>query len=84
MGGSGIEGFPAPPTVSDKRQISTNRSSINSDSCTLGSGGRVVVNDDVLRALYITRQQLRDVAEREGREMIRREAAYRGAVRPST
>ena len=43
----------------------------------LASGGRVVVNDDVLRALRVTPQQLRDVAEREGRELLRREAAYR-------
>lgn len=43
----------------------------------LASGGRVVVNDDILRALRVTPQQLRDVAEREGRELIRREAAYR-------
>ena len=49
----------------------------------LASGGRVVVNDDVLRALRVTPQQLRDVAEREGRELIRREAAYRAAARPS-
>lgn len=47
----------------------------------LASGGRVVVNDDVVRALRITPQQLREVAEREGRELIRREAAYR-ADRP--
>jgi erythromycin esterase-like protein/predicted phosphoribosyltransferase len=40
-------------------------------------GGRVVVNDDVLRALQITPDQIREVAEREGRELIRREAAYR-------
>jgi erythromycin esterase-like protein/predicted phosphoribosyltransferase len=44
----------------------------------LASGGRVVVNDDLVRALRISPQQLRDVAEREGRELIRREAAYRG------
>lgn len=43
----------------------------------LASGGRVVVNDDIVRALRVTPQQLRDVAEREGRELIRREAAYR-------
>lgn len=43
----------------------------------LASGGRVVVNDDLVRALGVTPQQLRDVAEREGRELIRREAAYR-------
>ena len=43
----------------------------------LASGGHVVVNDDMLRALRITPQQLRDVAEREGRELLRREAACR-------
>jgi erythromycin esterase-like protein/predicted phosphoribosyltransferase len=48
----------------------------------LASGGRVVVNDDLLRALRVTPQQLRDVAEREGRELIRREAAYRGGRPP--
>lgn len=48
----------------------------------LASGGRVVVNDDVLRGLRVTPQQLRDVAEREGRELIRREAAYRGGRPP--
>ena len=48
----------------------------------LASGGRVVVNDDMLRALRITPQQLRDVAEREGRELLRREAAYRGGRPP--
>ncbi|WP_123024088.1 erythromycin esterase family protein [Mycolicibacterium stellerae] len=48
----------------------------------LASGGRVVVNDDVMRALRVTPQQLRDVAEREGRELIRREAAYRGGRPP--
>jgi len=49
----------------------------------LASGGRVVINDDVVRGLRITPQQLRDVAEREGRELIRREASYRGG-RPPT
>ncbi|MCV7084834.1 erythromycin esterase family protein [Mycolicibacter hiberniae] len=44
----------------------------------LASGGRVVVNDDMVRALKITPQQLRDIADREGRELVRREAAYRG------
>jgi erythromycin esterase-like protein/predicted phosphoribosyltransferase len=44
----------------------------------LASGGRVVVNDDILRGLRITPEQLREVAEREARELIRREAAYRG------
>ena len=48
----------------------------------LARDGRVVVNDDVLRALRITPQQLRDVAEREGRELLRREVAYRGGRPP--
>ena len=48
----------------------------------LASGGRVVVNDDVLRGLRITPQQLREIAEREARELIRREAAYRGGKPP--
>jgi erythromycin esterase-like protein/predicted phosphoribosyltransferase len=49
----------------------------------LASGGRVVLNDDVVRGLRISPQQLRDVAEREGRELVRREAAYRDG-RPPT
>ena len=49
----------------------------------LASGGRVVLNDDVVRGLGISPQQLRDVAEREGRELVRREAAYRDG-RPPT
>jgi predicted phosphoribosyltransferase len=48
----------------------------------LASGGRVVVNDDVVRGLRITPQQLRGIAEREGRELVRREAAYRGRRAP--
>ena len=48
----------------------------------LASGGRVVVNDDVLRALKVTPAQLREIAEREGRELIRREEAYRGGRPP--
>lgn len=48
----------------------------------LASGGRVVINDDVVRGLKITPQQLRVVAEREGRELIRREAAYRDGRPP--
>ena len=48
----------------------------------LARGGRVVVNDDMIRALRVTPQQLRDVTEREGRELLRREAAYRGGRAP--
>ncbi len=49
----------------------------------LASGGRIVLNDDVVRGLQITPQQLRDVAEREGRELARREAAYRDGRPPA-
>ena len=48
----------------------------------LASGGRVVVNDDVVRGLRITPEELRAIAEREGRELIRREAVYRGGHPP--
>ena len=51
------------------------------DELALGAmalGGRVVINDDVVRALRVTPGQLRGVAEREGRELIRRDSAYRG------
>jgi erythromycin esterase-like protein/predicted phosphoribosyltransferase len=48
----------------------------------LASGGRVVVNDDVVRALRITPQELRAIAEREGRELVRREATYRDGRPP--
>lgn len=48
----------------------------------LASGGRVVINDDVVRGLRITPQQLRDIAESEGRELGRREAAYRDGRPP--
>jgi predicted phosphoribosyltransferase len=49
----------------------------------LASGGRVVINDDVVRGLRITPQQLRDAAEREGRELTRREMTYRDGRRPA-
>ena len=48
----------------------------------LASGGRVVVNDDVLRGLNISPAQLREIAEREANELVRREAAYRGGRPP--
>ena len=48
----------------------------------LASGGRLVVNDDVLRGLRISPEQLREIAEREARELIRREAVYRGGQPP--
>ncbi len=48
----------------------------------LATGGRVVVNDDVIRALRVTPQQLRDITEREARELARREGVYRAGRRP--
>ena len=48
----------------------------------LASGGRVVVNDDVLRGLRVTPDQLREITDREAKELIRREAAYRGGRPP--
>ncbi len=44
----------------------------------LASGGRGGGNDDVLRGLRVSPEQLREIAEREARELVRREAAYRG------
>lgn len=43
----------------------------------LASGGAIVLNDDLLRDLAITPRQLREVVDREGRELIRRETEYR-------
>jgi erythromycin esterase-like protein/predicted phosphoribosyltransferase len=48
----------------------------------LASGGRVVINDDVVRGLRITPQELRAIAAREGRELVRRESAYRDGRPP--
>ncbi len=48
----------------------------------MASGGRIVLNDDVVRALRVTPEQLREIAEREGRELERREGAYRGSRPP--
>jgi erythromycin esterase-like protein/predicted phosphoribosyltransferase len=43
----------------------------------LASGGVIVLNDDVVRALEVPPEVIRDTAEREGRELLRREQAYR-------
>lgn len=48
----------------------------------IASGGRTVFNDDVVRGLSLKSAQLRAVVEREGRELIRREATYRGDRAP--
>jgi putative phosphoribosyl transferase len=44
----------------------------------IASGGVRVINDEVVRALHITPEQLAETAERETRELERREQAYRG------
>ncbi|GAA4488376.1 erythromycin esterase family protein [Rhodococcus olei] len=49
----------------------------------LASGGSLVVNDDTLRDLDITPDQLREVVEREAHELDRREKTYRGDTPPS-
>lgn len=43
----------------------------------LASGGVVVINDDVVCGLGIAPEIIEQVAEREGRELLRREQAYR-------
>jgi erythromycin esterase-like protein/predicted phosphoribosyltransferase len=48
----------------------------------LASGGRVVINDDVVRGLRISQQQLREITEREARELSRREVTYRNGRPP--
>ncbi|MET9019205.1 erythromycin esterase family protein [Actinopolymorpha sp. NPDC004070] len=45
----------------------------------IASGGAVVLNDDVVRGLDVPPETIRQVAEREGRELLRREQAYRAA-----
>ena len=44
----------------------------------IASGGVRVINEEVVRALHVTPQQMEETAEREGRELERRERAYRG------
>lgn len=48
----------------------------------IASGGVSVINEEVVRALHITPQQLAETAERETRELERREHAYRGDRAP--
>jgi erythromycin esterase-like protein/predicted phosphoribosyltransferase len=43
----------------------------------IASGGVVVANDDVVRSARVTPEVMQQVAEREGRELLRREEAYR-------
>ncbi|MCU1657377.1 MAG: Erythromycin esterase, partial [Pseudonocardiales bacterium] len=43
----------------------------------IAGGGVVVLNEDVIRGLGITPEAIQEVVEREGRELVRREQAYR-------
>jgi erythromycin esterase-like protein/predicted phosphoribosyltransferase len=43
----------------------------------IASGGVAVINDDVVRGLGIAPEAIQQVAVREGRELLRREQAYR-------
>ena len=48
----------------------------------LASGGVVVMNEEVVRRLGIPRAAIDEVARAEGRELARREQAYRGGRPP--
>jgi putative phosphoribosyl transferase len=48
----------------------------------IASGGLVVRNDDVVRSLRISDEQLQQVIDREAAELARREEAYRGGRPP--
>jgi putative phosphoribosyl transferase len=48
----------------------------------IASGGVRVLNGDVIAAAGVSRREIEAVAEREGRELERREGAYRGGRPP--
>jgi predicted phosphoribosyltransferase len=48
----------------------------------IASGGLIVINDDVVRGLQIPAQVVQHVAAEEGRELLRRERAYREGRHP--
>jgi erythromycin esterase-like protein/predicted phosphoribosyltransferase len=48
----------------------------------LASSGVVVINEDVVRGFEVSAEQLHEIAEREGRELLRREQAYRAGKPP--
>jgi putative phosphoribosyl transferase len=48
----------------------------------IASGGAWVLNEDVIRALKLSGRMIQDVAEREVRELKRREEVYRGRRPP--
>ena len=49
----------------------------------IASGGLIVINDDVLRGFRIRPEVVQRVAEEEGRELVRRERAYREGRPPA-
>jgi putative phosphoribosyl transferase len=49
----------------------------------IATGGVRVINQEVVRALHVTPLQIEETAEREGRELERREQAYRGDRAPA-
>lgn len=48
----------------------------------IASGGLVVLNEDVVRSLRISDDQLQQVIDKEAAEVVRREQAYRGGRAP--
>jgi putative phosphoribosyl transferase len=48
----------------------------------IASGGVRIINQEVVRALHITPQQIEEISELETRELERREHAYRGNRNP--
>ncbi len=49
----------------------------------IAGGGVAVLNDDVVRDLHVTPEQVREVVDRESRELGRREATYRDGRAPA-
>ncbi len=49
----------------------------------IASGGIRVMNEQVVRAMRISPEQMEQTVERESHELERRERAYRGNRRPS-
>jgi len=49
----------------------------------IASGGLIVINDDVVRGFRIRPEVVQRVAEEEGRELLRRERAYREGRPPA-
>jgi putative phosphoribosyl transferase len=43
----------------------------------IASGGVQVINQDVVRSIHISTNEIREIAEKEGQELLRRERVYR-------